>query len=129
MIPLKALGEKHGGIEKVPRAELPKMNNLGVLIRCERFSTVAEIPAIGEFRKEIFGLVVAPASFRVSDRDAVLSDFPGIDLEKTQVLAGNKAPPGLWERIAGFLLGVALLFASLWLVMPNFHLISSSGKN
>ena len=115
---LSQLDEEYGGLENVPPQALPKINNLAVLVKTEKYKTIGALPDTHlSSGSSVQGLVINEVdSLKKEEKKLVQQGFPTLNLDEVLIVEQGRKPAPLGKSM-GMILGGGLAIAGGVFVM------------
>ena len=114
IIQLGKLEEKYGDLSKVPEGQFPKLENIDVLIKTEKFKTVGDIPAYIDTKKNMTGLVINSINSLNDDEKRLIQEsFPKVNFNKVVIIEEGREPSSTTSSFAMMGGGVFIIFIGI----------------
>ena len=114
MITLEKLEEQYGDLSKVPGRKFPKLENIHVLIKTEKFKTVGEIPAYIDSKKNMKGLIInSISSLNDDERKLIKESFPKVNFNKLVIIEEGREPCSITNSFTMMGGGVLIIFIGM----------------
>ena len=114
MIKLGKLEEQYGDLSNVPEGQFPKLENIHVLIKTEKFKTLGEIPAYIHSKKNMKNLIVnSTNSFNDDEKRLIKKSFPKVNFDKLVIIQEGREPSSMTSSFTMMGGGVLIIFIGI----------------
>jgi hypothetical protein len=105
--------KKYGGLERVPKAELPPTSSFVVLVKTNQFNTIGDLPTQPvQYRDSLQGLVINHVDSLTNDeKKKIQEEIPNVDFNKILIVEADRKP--MSRSSTWFLVGGGLCMAIL----------------